>query len=235
MRRSTLAASVVRRERLLVVEAPALSLLAGVLQHAGDPGAIAVAQRSVDLWREMGEPDLLGMVDALCVLATKPWATATSSGQSCAPRGRSTRRRTRHRISCRSVPPSPWPTSTVPPADTADATSRLSNVYHQARFAGVRPLVLDLIDTDRVPPTSPRRSPRSRTHRSRARRPPTAGQPPHLPRDGPRVATSRATPSRPTYTGIYRKLGVSSRSAAIEEARRRGFLVGAASPANSYQ
>lgn len=58
-----------RRE--LVTDAPVLSVLAGALAAAGDrEAALAVAERAVDTWRAVGEPDLPGMLDALVVLAS---------------------------------------------------------------------------------------------------------------------------------------------------------------------
>lgn len=58
--------------RELVADAPAMSVLAGALAAAGDKvAAVAVAQRSVDQWRGLGEPGLPGMVDALVVIAAE--------------------------------------------------------------------------------------------------------------------------------------------------------------------
>ena len=56
--------------RELVTDAPALSVLAGALAASGDEeAAAAIAGRAVGLWRELGEPGLPGMVDALVVAA----------------------------------------------------------------------------------------------------------------------------------------------------------------------
>ena len=57
--------------RDLVIDAPAMSVLAGALAASGDQEtAVAVAGRAIDEWRELGEPGLPGMVDAFVVAAT---------------------------------------------------------------------------------------------------------------------------------------------------------------------
>jgi LuxR family maltose regulon positive regulatory protein len=56
--------------RELVTDGPAMSVLAGALAASGDrETAVAVAERAVGLWRELGEPGLPGMLDALVVIA----------------------------------------------------------------------------------------------------------------------------------------------------------------------
>ncbi len=56
--------------RELLSDATALSVLAGALDASGKQDqALAIAHRSIDRWREDGEPDLPGMVDAFVVTA----------------------------------------------------------------------------------------------------------------------------------------------------------------------
>jgi LuxR family maltose regulon positive regulatory protein len=54
-----------RRPRRLIQDAPALSLLGSVAASAGDPAASELVAAAISAWRSMGEPDLLGMADAL--------------------------------------------------------------------------------------------------------------------------------------------------------------------------
>jgi LuxR family maltose regulon positive regulatory protein len=57
-------------DRVLVTDAPAMSVLAGALAASGDrASARVVADRAIAMWRDLGEPGLPGMVDALVVAA----------------------------------------------------------------------------------------------------------------------------------------------------------------------
>jgi ATP/maltotriose-dependent transcriptional regulator MalT len=65
----SLATAFNERDRRLIGDLPAMSLLAATLAGAGDPVGLDLANESVTSWRSAGEPDFLGMVDALCVAA----------------------------------------------------------------------------------------------------------------------------------------------------------------------
>ena len=63
-----LARALLATERTLLGDAPALSVLAGALDAAGRPDeAVAVARDAIERWRDDGEPDLPAMTDALVV------------------------------------------------------------------------------------------------------------------------------------------------------------------------
>ncbi len=65
-----LARALLAAERTLVGDAPALSVLAGALDAAGRlDEAIPVARSAIERWRDDGEPDLPAMTDALVVAA----------------------------------------------------------------------------------------------------------------------------------------------------------------------
>jgi LuxR family transcriptional regulator, maltose regulon positive regulatory protein len=56
-----------RRPRLLIRDLPARSLLASIAAAAGEPDAADLVADVVASWRALGEPDFLGMADALVV------------------------------------------------------------------------------------------------------------------------------------------------------------------------
>lgn len=66
---TVLAIALNERKRQLVGDLPAMSLLAATLAAAGDPVGEDLAREVVVAWREAGEPDFFGMIDALCVAA----------------------------------------------------------------------------------------------------------------------------------------------------------------------
>ena len=61
------ATEVYRRDRRLIRELPARSLLAATLHAAGDRSGADLAMDAIAAWRAIGEPDYLGMADALVV------------------------------------------------------------------------------------------------------------------------------------------------------------------------
>ncbi|MDY7106965.1 MAG: LuxR C-terminal-related transcriptional regulator [Actinomycetota bacterium] len=66
-----IARALLSQERGVIHDAVALSVLAGAFAAAGrDEDALAIAERSVQRWRDAGAPDLPGMADALTVCAT---------------------------------------------------------------------------------------------------------------------------------------------------------------------
>ena len=68
-RATSLAIALNERDRQLIGDLPAMSLLAATLAAAGDPAGEDLAREVVMAWRQAGEPDLFGMIDALCVAA----------------------------------------------------------------------------------------------------------------------------------------------------------------------
>jgi LuxR family maltose regulon positive regulatory protein len=219
--------------RVFVRDPVALSVLARALHEAGKhERAQAAAERAVRLWRELGEPDLIGMVDALTLRAD---ALRESDDLDAAEE-----LATLAVALCDSPPPhiytvrSALALSAVEEArgDHERARRRLIDVAEDARLGRVDARLVGLInDRLRTPVPSPGRGRRVEldhvlveqlTERELKVLPllrshltfPEIGEQLHISRHTVKTHVSR----------IYRKLGVSSRSAAVREAVRRGLL-----------
>jgi ATP/maltotriose-dependent transcriptional regulator MalT len=228
------ASALVAAPRVLIRDAPALSILARTLHNAGEhERARASAERAVRMWQDLGEPDLLGMVDAL-VLRARALCEAgdLDAAEELAELAFAL---------CDTPPPhlltirAALALSAVDDArgESERARRRLIDVAEDARLAGVDARLLAMID-DRLGTSSGslqpvNQSPRAvpsqvddLTHRELTILPLLRS---HLtfPEIAQELYISRYT-VKTHVSRIYRKLGVSSRSAAIREAERRGLL-----------
>ncbi len=228
------ASALIASPRVLVLDAVALSVLARTLHNAGEyERAQAAAGRSVRLWRELGEPDLIGMVDAL-VLRAEALCTAAQLDAA-----------EEHAALafalCDTPPPHMFTIRSALALSAVDdargerdrARRRLIDVAEDARLAQVDDRLLALID-DRLRTSS---GSSALVNRSPIGAPPPAEDltqreltilpllRSHLtfPEIGHELYISRFT-VKTHVSRIYRKLGVGSRSAAIHEAERRGLL-----------
>ena len=222
------------RARVFIRDAPALSLLARTLHEGGEhERARAAAERSVRLWRELGEPDLLGMVDALTLCAdAMVQAGDVDDAEELA----------RAALALCDTPPPHLLTIRAALALSAVddargehdiARRRLIDIAEDARLAHVDARLLELIDDQLRTSSTPTES---------TQRPSSSGAPlveeltereltllpllrSHLtfPEIGQQLYISRHT-VKTHVSRIYRKLGVSSRSAAIREATRRRLI-----------
>ena len=231
----SVASSLVAARRILVRDPPASSVLAGILRAAGYLERAAVASdKAVTGWRALGEPDLLGMVDALCVASEILLARgALDDAEDLVASALAL---------CHQPPPHLLTIKAVVAACNLDrarghhdeARRRAVEVGEDARVAGVDERLLRLLD-DQIGRISPATT---------SVRPASPGQlvglgeeltdrecmilrllQSHLtfPEIGRELYISRHTVKTHALR-IYRKLGVSSRSSAIAQARRLGLV-----------
>jgi LuxR family maltose regulon positive regulatory protein len=216
------------RPRQLIRDLPAQSLLAATLHHAGDPEGDELARQVIADWRAAGEPDFLGMADALCVRSASAVAggdideaellAAAAMAVTLDPPPHLLR--VRAEVAVAAVE--------VALHRTGDARSRLERLASTMEQQGAAPelLALMVVDQPSVPQPSPPPSSSSvvepLTDREQTILGYLAG---HLtfPEIACELFISRHTVK--THVGrIYRKLGVTGRSAAIQAARARHLL-----------
>ena len=223
----TAATDVYRRDRQLIRELPARSLLAATLHAAGDPAGADLAADAIAAWRANGERDYLGMADALVV------------GTEVALRDGDVEEAEVLAASAVGVTDLPPPhllnvRAEIALASVYQATDRSAEAHARVRalrttMAGfdAAPAVLALLDAairngSAQPPTGPVAPVEPLTERELTiLRLLTS----HLtfPEIGRELFISRHT-VKTHVSRIYRKLGASSRSAAITTARELGLM-----------
>lgn len=225
--------------RELIPDATTLSVLAGALDAAGETdNALAVAERAVERWRSDGEPELPGMVDAFTLAA----AAARRRGDFDA---------ADELVATALDMPPPRP---VPHFLIAIPLIEAARIDHARGGEAWRRDLLGLAEELRTGAAPPEVAAWVDDARRRMERPPatppvaavpaTRSSPPGLVEDlterevtilhylashlsfpeiGAELHISRHT-VKSHVTHIYRKLGTTSRSEAIREARRLGLL-----------
>lgn len=222
--------------RELIPDATTLSVLAGALAAAGEAdNALAVAERAIGRWRSDGEPELPGMVDAFVVAAA-------------AARGRGELDAAEELVATALDMPPPRP---VPHFLIAIALIERARIDQARGSAAWRKDLLGLAEELRTGAAPPEVAAWVDEARRRLEQPSDAPAPPTAPASAPALvedltereitilhylASHLSFPeigeelyiSRHTVkshvTHIYRKLGTTSRSEAIREARRLGLL-----------
>lgn len=227
------AIALLRSNRRIIVDAVALSAVAGALHAADDSAARVVADDAIGAWREQGEPDLIGMVDALC--ARSAYARAEDDMVTAEELAYAA-------VAVNAEPPAHMLTVRAwleaarfehAAGRPHEAAARLHDIKARARLADLAPAVQHTITIAQQemsaggimapdpPPTS------IQTSDVLTRRELTILRylESHLtfPEIGIALHVSRNT-VKTHVQRIYRKLGVSSRSAAITNAYRRGLL-----------
>lgn len=222
-----------RRPRVLLHDIPARSLLAATVARRGDWEGPALVREAIAMWREQGEPDMLGMADVLGVAAI--WALDTGDleeAELLASAG----------VAVSSTRPTHFVGALAEVVMArverglgrgADASRRLDDLYRRMAANDAAPVVLDVITAAReeaspavlAPAAPPRDSPPlvdELTDREVTILGYLAG---HLtfPEIGRELYISRHT-VKTHVARIYRKLDVSGRSGAVEAARSLGLL-----------
>ena len=227
-------------DRVLLHDAPAMSVLSGALAAAGrTEEAEAVAGRALQRWREAGEPELPGVIDALVVsarAARRHGRLDEAEELVAMALAISPRKERAHLLSS-------LPLLEQGLVDQAFGRSewrdRLVVLAEELRMIGsvdrmVDRVVSAMVGSATAGTTNPERSVQGDDPHQPLVDPLTEREhsilgylSSHLtfPEIGEELFISRHTVK--THSGrIYRKLGVTSRSAAVAEARRRGLIAG---------
>ncbi len=221
-----LAQSLFRRPRRLLRDLPLTSLLATTLFAAGDPVSGDLAVDVVEQWRALGEPDFMGMADALCVASDlalrrgEPEEAENLAASAVAV----TSEQPTHLLGARAEIALGRVEGATGRGD--DARRRLRDLRGRLAASGAAGSVLELVD-DALRSLTSAPSPTTRAVEGLTEREETIlgllASHRTFPEIGRELFISRHTVK--THVGrIYRKLGVSSRSDAVRAAGDLGLL-----------
>jgi LuxR family maltose regulon positive regulatory protein len=230
-----------RRSRQLLTDLAASSVLAAVSFAAGEPDAKELATDVIADWRSLGEPDLLSMADALCVRSELAISTGdlddaenvAAVSVALIPEGVAPLLKVRAVIALANVE--------IAGGRPDEARRRLAVLGREGNDEfGVDPAITALIDaaTPQDDPVKPTRSLRSRLAdiQDAMQSPLVEPLTPQELKILAQLASHRSYPeigqelfiSRHTVkthvSRVYRKLGVTGRSAAIEAAILKGLV-----------